>query len=161
MEQSRAVLESVGAERLATITLLQSEVESGRVRGEQVRVMREKLGTLEELLMNLQEEVRTHTHTFTCTHTTCTHTNVHTHMYTHSCTHTLTQLEEAQQESRELEDARQSAECRAMDLERQLVAEKRGREGERREREEKVWELSQKLQVTEELKAGTQTKVSE
>ena len=90
MEQSRAVLESVGAERLATITLLQSEVESGRVRGEQVRVMREKLGTLEELLMNLQEEVRTHTHIHMYTHT-CTHTHVHTLMlhtlmYTHSHT---------------------------------------------------------------------------
>ena len=58
LEQSRAVLESVGAERLATITLLQSEVEAGRVREEQVGVMAEKLSTLEQLLRTLQEEVR-------------------------------------------------------------------------------------------------------
>ena len=57
MEQSRGVLESVGAERLATITLLQSEVEAGRVRGEQVKIMADKLATLEKLLLMLQEEV--------------------------------------------------------------------------------------------------------
>ena len=57
LEQSRAVLESVGAERLATITLLQSEVEAARVREEQVKVMADKLATLEKLLLTLQEEV--------------------------------------------------------------------------------------------------------
>lgn len=57
LEQSRAVLESVGAERLVTITLLQSEVEAARVREEQVKVMADKLATLEKLLLTLQEEV--------------------------------------------------------------------------------------------------------
>ena len=58
LEQSRAVLESVGAERLTSITSLQAEVEVGRVREGQVREMREKLSTLERLLHSLQDEVR-------------------------------------------------------------------------------------------------------
>lgn len=58
LEQSRSVLESVGAERLALITSLQSEVEGGRVREVQMGEMREKLATLEQLLCSLQDEVR-------------------------------------------------------------------------------------------------------
>lgn len=58
LEQSRSVLESVGAERLGLITSLQSEVEAGRVREGQMAEMREKLATLEQLLCSLQDEVR-------------------------------------------------------------------------------------------------------
>ena len=57
LEQSRGVLESVGAERLSTITALQSEVEAGRVRERLVQEMKEQLSALEQLLRALQDEV--------------------------------------------------------------------------------------------------------
>ena len=68
-------------------------------------------------------------------------------------------METAQQESRQLEEARQTAESLATQTETQLMAERREREGERREREEKVWDLSQRLQDAEEKLAQTEALV--
>ena len=81
---------------------------------------------------------------FTCVHTCFTH---------------VLQLETAQQDNRQLEDARQTAEALAMQTETQLVSERREREGERREREEKMWKLTQQLQALEEVQTQTQAKV--
>ena len=52
-----------------------------------------------------------------------------------------------------------SAESLTTQTETQLVAEKRGREEERREREEKLWELTRQLQALKELQTQTQAKV--
>ena len=57
MEQSKELLERVGAERLAAITALQSEVEGGRAREGLVGELKEQLSSLEQLLHSLQEEV--------------------------------------------------------------------------------------------------------
>ena len=66
----------------------------------------------------------------------------------------------AQQQNRELEEARRAAESLATRTETQLVSERREREDEGREREERVWELTRQLQTLKELQAQTQAKVS-
>lgn len=57
LEQSKAILESVGAERLSEITELQSQLEEMRVRDGLVRELKEQLASLEEQLRRLEEEV--------------------------------------------------------------------------------------------------------
>ena len=71
------------------------------------------------------------------------------------------QLEAAQQQNRELEEAWHGAESRATQTETQLVAEKRQREGEGREREEKAWELTKQLRGLQEQLALSQAKVTQ
>ena len=57
LEQSKTILESVGAERLSDITELQSQLEEMRVRDSLVRELKEQLACLEEQLHRLEEEV--------------------------------------------------------------------------------------------------------